>query len=243
MVFDNVEDTKGNNGTTGRLTVTELRLLWVSSRHIVNNLSIGYATISSIQVSSAVSKLRGRTHSMQIVAYFQNTRFEFLFTDTDLGRLAIGGEAFDTGGVGGGKVVRDVVGAWSYLLGFRIDPPEKFKEVTKMVKRLWRAHHEKPVWGFENGSAESRHQADGKQQSVQMEMEEGLDMDEQDGGASMKGDLYRRIYGGGESTRAQRLHEVIYDPWIGLAVQKGRPAQSLMRIAVGEAAAKQTVPS
>eukprot|EP00662_Eupelagonemidae_sp_cell21_P056551 gene56551-13655_t len=35
-------DTKGNNGETGQLRVTNLRIVWFCSKNVRINLSIGY---------------------------------------------------------------------------------------------------------------------------------------------------------------------------------------------------------
>lgn len=46
--FDRVEDTKGNSGDEGRLTITSLRLLWQSKAKPRINLSVGLSCITSI---------------------------------------------------------------------------------------------------------------------------------------------------------------------------------------------------
>ena len=55
--LDSVEDLKGGNGELGSLKVTNLRLLWVSNEgNSVNNLSIGYGTITSLTLKSLSSR-------------------------------------------------------------------------------------------------------------------------------------------------------------------------------------------
>ncbi len=54
-----VEDTKGNNGEQGELTITNLRVLWISQRSRRMNLSLGYNAIVSINIRQAASRLRG----------------------------------------------------------------------------------------------------------------------------------------------------------------------------------------
>jgi hypothetical protein len=54
-----VEDTKGNNGEAGEMTVTSLRVVWVCRRARRTNISIGLDTITQISVKPAASRLRG----------------------------------------------------------------------------------------------------------------------------------------------------------------------------------------
>lgn len=56
---ENVEDTKGNNGESGELTITNLRLTWACRASGRTNLSIGLDCIVQISVRQAASRLRG----------------------------------------------------------------------------------------------------------------------------------------------------------------------------------------
>lgn len=76
-----IEDTKGNNGQTGRLLVTNLRLIWVSDRRVGTNLSIGYSSIISLSIKWSSSKLQGRVRSLYVLAKHNNTRYQFIFTN------------------------------------------------------------------------------------------------------------------------------------------------------------------
>jgi Bardet-Biedl syndrome 5 protein len=76
-----IEDTKGNNGQTGRLLVTNLRLIWVSDRKTRTNLSVGYTAIASLSIKGADSKLRGKTRALYVLAKNGDTRFQFIFTN------------------------------------------------------------------------------------------------------------------------------------------------------------------
>ncbi|OXA37942.1 Bardet-Biedl syndrome 5 protein homolog [Folsomia candida] len=80
-VLDPVEDTKGNNGEPGKLVVTNLRLIWQSKKFPKINLSIGYNPITSINIKSVTSKLRGLTESLHILAKTKASRYEFIFTN------------------------------------------------------------------------------------------------------------------------------------------------------------------
>lgn len=76
-----VEDTKGNNGDKGSLLITNLRLIWRSSRAAKTNLSIGYNCVVAINVKSASSRLRGNTQALYVMTKYQETKFEFIFTN------------------------------------------------------------------------------------------------------------------------------------------------------------------
>ncbi|XP_059962918.1 Bardet-Biedl syndrome 5 protein isoform X2 [Mesoplodon densirostris] len=79
--LDSIEDTKGNNGDSGRLLVTNLRIIWHSLALLRVNLSIGYNCILNITTRTANSKLRGQTEALYILTKCNSTRFEFIFTN------------------------------------------------------------------------------------------------------------------------------------------------------------------
>ena len=68
--MNQVEDTKGNNGERGELRITNLRLVWWSSRKARTNLSIGYSSVISINIRQAQSRLRGATHALYVLTRF-----------------------------------------------------------------------------------------------------------------------------------------------------------------------------
>lgn len=57
---DYVEDTKGNNGVVGELTLTNLRIMWVSKKVHRTNISLGLGNITSLSMLPANSRLKGR---------------------------------------------------------------------------------------------------------------------------------------------------------------------------------------
>ena len=59
LLQSQIEDTKGNNGEQGQLTMTNLRLMWVSDKSHKTNLTLGYNCIVSINIKEASSRLRG----------------------------------------------------------------------------------------------------------------------------------------------------------------------------------------
>ena len=63
--INSVEDTKGNNGEKGSLSITNLRLIWICHRNSRINLSIGYNAVVSINIRTANSRLRGNTQATQ----------------------------------------------------------------------------------------------------------------------------------------------------------------------------------
>ncbi|KAH8288785.1 hypothetical protein KR054_009563 [Drosophila jambulina] len=101
-----IEDSKGNPGDTGRLMVTNLRLIWHSLVHKKYNLcmwplidysaffystksgrlyfaAIGYARIGNTNTRMVHMQSKGRmaSQALYILAISNETRFEFLFTD------------------------------------------------------------------------------------------------------------------------------------------------------------------
>jgi hypothetical protein len=81
--INSVEDTKGNNGERGSLTITNLRLIWCSQRSTKTNLSVGYNCVISLNIKTASSRLRGNTHwqALCVMTKHNNSRFEFIFTN------------------------------------------------------------------------------------------------------------------------------------------------------------------
>jgi Bardet-Biedl syndrome 5 protein len=79
-----VEDSKGNSGDRGALTVTNLRLLWVSHADPRRNLSVGWGCLApgseGISIKAAVSKLRGNLQAFVVRASFRGAKFDFMFT-------------------------------------------------------------------------------------------------------------------------------------------------------------------
>jgi len=79
--MSSVEDTKGNNGEKGSLSITNLRLIWICHRNAKINLSIGYSAIISLNIRTADSRLRGNTQALFVMTKYNNSRFEFVFTN------------------------------------------------------------------------------------------------------------------------------------------------------------------
>ncbi|EDV94843.1 Bardet-Biedl syndrome 5 protein homolog [Drosophila grimshawi] len=78
-----IEDSKGNPGDTGKLLVTNLRIIWHSLVHKKFNLSIGYARIANMSTRMVHLHTKNRipSQALYILAISNETRFEFLFTD------------------------------------------------------------------------------------------------------------------------------------------------------------------
>ena len=79
--INSVEDTKGNNGEKGSLSITNLRLIWVCHRSSRINLSIGYSAVQAINIKTANSRLRGNTQALYVMTKYNKSRFEFVFTN------------------------------------------------------------------------------------------------------------------------------------------------------------------
>jgi len=75
-----VEDTKGNNGIKGTLSITQLRIIWISHKSDKVNLCIGLGCIEDVSIRTAFSKVRGQTNSLYVMSKYQESRFEFIFT-------------------------------------------------------------------------------------------------------------------------------------------------------------------
>ena len=78
--FIRIEDTKGNSGDMGSITVTNLRIIWQSGSKPRINLSVGLACILSIANRSLHSKLRGKYDAIHVMSKVSGTRYEFIFT-------------------------------------------------------------------------------------------------------------------------------------------------------------------
>ncbi|XP_037923710.1 Bardet-Biedl syndrome 5 protein homolog isoform X2 [Hermetia illucens] len=83
-LIDYIEDTKGNPDDSGKLLVTNLRLIWYSLVHKKFNLSIGYQRILSLQTRTVYSKARRTHQALHVMGVGVNMRFEFLFTDMSM---------------------------------------------------------------------------------------------------------------------------------------------------------------
>ena len=79
-IFKEVEDTKGNSGEMGTLTITSLRIIWRSDVKSRINLSIGLSTITQITCKQLHSKLRGRYSALDLMTKMNGTRYEFIYT-------------------------------------------------------------------------------------------------------------------------------------------------------------------
>eukprot|EP01137_Pigoraptor_chileana_P027637 Opistho-2@841 len=231
--LDAVEDTKGNNGEMGRLTVTNLRLIWHAEARPFINLSIGLNNVLSVTTKTAQSALRGETQALFVLTKHNSTRYEFIFTNLVAHNprlfttVQTVHRAYDTSRMYRelklrGSIIRDkqlvvlpaeqiydkVVGVWNlsndqgilgsfvitnvrvvwhaninenfnisvpyiqmravrtrelkyglsmaiitsmdsgnYVLAFRVDPPERLKEVAKQIKNLYKVCGASPVFG------------------------------------------------------------------------------------------------
>jgi hypothetical protein len=56
---EDIEDTKGNNGQPGKLSITQLRVVWVSNSSQRVNLSIGWGCVTAVSIARANSRLKG----------------------------------------------------------------------------------------------------------------------------------------------------------------------------------------
>ena len=76
-----VEDTKGNNGESGVLQVTNLRMIWMATANVKTNLSVGYGSVVNIHIRTAQSRLKGNCEALYVLTKYNGSRFEFIFTN------------------------------------------------------------------------------------------------------------------------------------------------------------------
>lgn len=79
QTYSKVEDTKGNTGEVGRLTITNLRLIWQSKAKPRINLTIGFNCITTINNRMIHNKLRARNEALYMMTKVNGTRYEFIF--------------------------------------------------------------------------------------------------------------------------------------------------------------------
>ncbi|CAN7996882.1 unnamed protein product [Ixodes hexagonus] len=100
-----VEDTKGNSGDkgkldkqevalgknvtltmpcicTGTLYVTNLRIIWQSNARARVNLSVGFNCVTGVSTRTVNSKLCGIAEALYLMTKANNSRFEFIFTNS-----------------------------------------------------------------------------------------------------------------------------------------------------------------
>eukprot|EP00760_Papus_ankaliazontas_P006168 PhM_4_TR12924/c0_g1_i1/m.63635/K16748/BBS5; Bardet-Biedl syndrome 5 protein len=303
--IDSIEDTKGNNGETGLLIATNLRLMWVCAKNPKINLTIGYNCIISITIHTANSRLRGHTQALFVLTKFNTSRFEFIFTNCvknsprlfttvqavhrayetsklyrdlklrcaiirekelillpreqiqtkmngvwnlssdqgNLGTLYITNvrvvwfanlaENFNVSipylqiksvkvresKFGPAFVVETSQQAGAYVLGFRIDPPEKLQEVYKEVVALHGIYSKQPIFGVDFEAEEiaprlSELKVQSRPDDVEI-IDEGIN------------DAFAAYYADG-SKNADR--KPVYNADIGLAVEKLRDDVTLQSL-------------
>jgi Bardet-Biedl syndrome 5 protein len=78
--LNDIEDSKGNSGERGQLRVTNLRILWVSSKSSKTNLSIGLNCVLSINIRSSESRTRSTNQALYVLTKFSHSKFEFIFS-------------------------------------------------------------------------------------------------------------------------------------------------------------------
>jgi Bardet-Biedl syndrome 5 protein len=78
--LDNIEDSKGNSGGLGQLRLTNIRILWLSSKSSKTNLSIGFNCVLSINIRTNESRTRGASQALYVVTKFAHSKFEFIFS-------------------------------------------------------------------------------------------------------------------------------------------------------------------
>lgn len=78
--LSNIEDSKGSSGEHGQLRLTNIRILWVSSKSPKTNLSIGLNCVLSINIRSSESRTRNSVQALFVLTKFSHSKFEFIFS-------------------------------------------------------------------------------------------------------------------------------------------------------------------
>jgi Bardet-Biedl syndrome 5 protein len=78
--LSNIEDSKGSSGEHGQLRLTNIRILWVSSKSPKTNLSIGLNCVLSINIRSSESRTRNSVQALFVLTKFSDSKFEFIFS-------------------------------------------------------------------------------------------------------------------------------------------------------------------
>ncbi len=73
--LDRCEDTKGSSNEYGRLTVTNLRIMWVYAADKTVNLSVGYDCLRDVSIKSGSTS----KYALFLICKFKKSRFEFIF--------------------------------------------------------------------------------------------------------------------------------------------------------------------
>ncbi|XP_065348696.1 Bardet-Biedl syndrome 5 protein homolog isoform X2 [Cloeon dipterum] len=83
MRCEGVEDTKGNAGDSGSLSISNLRVVWNSHVSSRISLSIGYNCVVQVTTKIINSKLMGVAKALYILTRTPSARYEFIFTNLD----------------------------------------------------------------------------------------------------------------------------------------------------------------
>lgn len=78
--YQDIEDTKGNNGEAGTLHLTNLRVMWRSGKRKRINLYVGFGMITDVIIRDSRSRQRGPARELFIKSKHDKSKYEFLFT-------------------------------------------------------------------------------------------------------------------------------------------------------------------
>ncbi|KAG5484892.1 hypothetical protein LSCM4_07665 [Leishmania orientalis] len=138
--FENVEDTKGNNGHSGTLLVTNLRLIWSSSQRKLVNLSIGYYCVQKLTVQEVESRLAGgTTECITIGAKYGASRFRFIFSVAHGDNDSVPAASVSDGGVAEGD--RD-----SRASGRPRKGSAAYQRLYATIRAVWNAYESTRVY-------------------------------------------------------------------------------------------------
>uniref|UniRef100_A0A1I8IAE6 Bardet-Biedl syndrome 5 protein homolog n=1 Tax=Macrostomum lignano TaxID=282301 RepID=A0A1I8IAE6_9PLAT len=173
--LDSVEDTKGNNGDRGRLAITNLRLIWHS--HTMPRINLSYESTRlyrDLKLRSAIvadkrlrllpqEELLAEVSGVWNLSSDQGNLGAFCISNVRVVWFAVMNEAFNISvpymqmksvrirdsKFGLALVIETMAQSGGYVLGFRVDPADKLKEVAQQVQSLFHVYSKEPVFGVE----------------------------------------------------------------------------------------------
>uniref|UniRef100_A0A1I8I775 Bardet-Biedl syndrome 5 protein homolog n=1 Tax=Macrostomum lignano TaxID=282301 RepID=A0A1I8I775_9PLAT len=173
--LDSVEDTKGNNGDRGRLAITNLRLIWHS--HTMPRINLSYESTRlyrDLKLRSAIvadkrlrllpqEELLAEVSGVWNLSSDQGNLGAFCISNVRVVWFAVMNEAFNISvpymqmksvrirdsKFGLALVIETMAQSGGYVLGFRVDPADKLKEVAQQVQSLFHIYSKEPVFGVE----------------------------------------------------------------------------------------------
>uniref|UniRef100_A0A1B0CHY0 Putative bardet-biedl syndrome 5 protein n=1 Tax=Lutzomyia longipalpis TaxID=7200 RepID=A0A1B0CHY0_LUTLO len=181
-IISNIEDTKGNIGDVGRLMITNLRIIWLyqgSTLYREMKLRSSILHEGSLNVLH-MEKVFNSLYGVWNLSSDQGNLGTFIITNIRLVWFANINETFNMSlpyiqiasiqirdsKYGLALVITTLKMSGGYVLGFRIDPPEKLHEIFKELTSLHTVYSETPIFGVDYKPKPDLEQHDTDQVSI-----------------------------------------------------------------------------